>query len=107
VTENVWPAIVIVPVRDAIVAFAVAEYDTVPFPAPETPELMVSHESLLTAVQLHPTDVVTFTLPKTAAAEKVCETGAIEKEQGEDSIVETSFENPLSSPEVLYEVTAR
>ena len=47
----------------AIPAFVPTEYDTVPFPEPELPELTDIQLLLLTAVQLQPEAVITFTLP--------------------------------------------
>jgi hypothetical protein len=35
----------------------------VPLPLPDTPEVTVSHESLLTAVQEHPAEAVTERVP--------------------------------------------
>jgi hypothetical protein len=62
VTVKVIPPAVIVPVRDAPVLFAVAEYWTVPLPAPDVPLVMVSHSGLFDiAVQVQ--DVVILNDP--------------------------------------------
>src|SRR5262249_51591446 len=65
---NVWPAIVIVPLRAAPV-FAATEYVTVPLPVPLLPAVIVIHDALLAAVHAHVVaDAVTVTLPVVAAA---------------------------------------
>jgi hypothetical protein len=66
VTVNVFPAIVIVPVRVLPVEFAVTEYPTAPFPPPLAPEVTVIQPSLLAAVQLQPEPAVTVTVPVSA-----------------------------------------
>ena len=52
-----------------------------PLPEPLAPDVIVMNELLLTAVQLHPVDVVTLTLPVPPAAAKLAVVGLIEKEQ--------------------------
>jgi hypothetical protein len=64
---NVFPAIVSVPLRAAVLVFASTEYCTVPFPLPEAPEVTLTQVALLTAVHAHPLVVDTFTLPVVAA----------------------------------------
>jgi hypothetical protein len=59
-TVNVWPAIVMVPVR-AVPVFAATLYVTVPDPLPDAPPMIVIQPALLVAVQLHPVPAVTFT----------------------------------------------
>jgi hypothetical protein len=59
-TVNVWPAIVSVPER-AVPVFAAAEKVVVPLPVPLAPPVIVSHETLLTAVHEQPAAVVTAT----------------------------------------------
>jgi hypothetical protein len=58
-TVTVWPATVRVPVRGSVAAFAAMVKATVPLPLPLAPEVIVSQESLLVAVQLQPAIVVT------------------------------------------------
>ena len=60
VTENVWPAIVTVPVRDAPV-FAAALTVTVPLPEPELAPLNVSQLACLVDVHAQPVPAVTLT----------------------------------------------
>ena len=48
---------------------------TEPFPLPVAPAVMVSHASLLTAVQAQPVDVVTATVPVPAAAVGLADAG--------------------------------
>jgi hypothetical protein len=43
--------------------FAPTVYETVPFPVPGLPEVMVNHEAPLLAVHVQPAWVVTWTLP--------------------------------------------
>ena len=54
---------VMVPVRWLVSVLADTEYFTVPFPLPLLPEVIVIQLTLLVAVQLHPLDVITLTLP--------------------------------------------
>ena len=55
---------VMVPVRWLVSVLADTEYFTVPFPLPLLPDVIVIQlVLLLVAVQLHPLDVVTLTLP--------------------------------------------
>ncbi len=62
VTVNVCPAIVSVPVLWLVVGLAETVYETVPLPLPLAPAVMVIHETLLVAVQLHPVGAVTVTV---------------------------------------------
>lgn len=57
VTVTVYPAIVMVPVREPAAGLFAARKVTVPFPVPEAPDFMLIHEVLLLAVQLHPAAV--------------------------------------------------
>ena len=59
---KVCPAIVNVPER-APPVLAAALYWTVPLPLPLPPDVMVSQDALLAAVQEHPPPAVTPTLP--------------------------------------------
>ena len=45
---------VIVPLREPPVELAATQYHTVPFPAPKEFEVMITQETLLIAVQVHP-----------------------------------------------------
>jgi len=58
-TVNVWPAMVIVPVRGADPELAGTVNCTVPFPVPDAPLLIVIHASLLIAAHEHDEAVVT------------------------------------------------
>jgi hypothetical protein len=63
-TVNVWPAIVIVPVRTLVFGLAVALKATVPAPLPLAPLVTVSQPvSLLTPVHAQPARVVTEVEP--------------------------------------------
>ena len=64
VTENVWPPMVIVPVRELVFGFAEALKATVPLPLPLAPLVTVSHDVLLlTPVQAQPAGAVTLVDP--------------------------------------------
>jgi hypothetical protein len=68
-TENVWPAIVSVPVRDVVLGLAATLNATVPLPLPVAPLVTVSHGvSLLTPVHEHPAAAVTVVDPVPPAA---------------------------------------
>jgi hypothetical protein len=62
VTVNTLPAIVTVPVRDAVPAFAATLTFTLPFPLPEAPEVTVIHATLLCADHPHELPAVTPTV---------------------------------------------
>ena len=63
-TVNVWPAIVIVPVRVLVFGLAVALKATVPAPVPLAPLVTVSQDvALLTPVHAHPVGAVTVVDP--------------------------------------------
>jgi len=62
VTVKVLPAIVTVPVRELLALLAATLICTVPFPDPEPPDVTVTHDALLVAVQLHPLVAVTAML---------------------------------------------
>jgi hypothetical protein len=70
---KVFPAAVIVPVREAVAVFAATVKTTVPFPEPLAPELIVIHAAPLAAVHAHPVPAVTLRLlgPPAAAAASV------------------------------------
>jgi hypothetical protein len=54
---------------------------TVPFPVPFPPDVIVSQDALLAAVQAHPAPAVTLTLPVPPPAGTLPLGGAIENEQ--------------------------
>jgi hypothetical protein len=76
VTLNVLPPMVSEPVRDVLDVFAAAAYVTEPLPLPAAPCVIVSHPSLLTAVQLQPGAVTVMTWVE-APATTLTEVGAI------------------------------
>ena len=82
VTVNVWPAIVIVPVREDVVEFAATLYVTWPLPEPLLPVLTVNHCVLVDAVHAHPVPAVTETLPVADAAPIEVLVGEMLKVQG-------------------------
>jgi hypothetical protein len=63
-TVNVWPAIVSVVDLALDDVFAAAVNATDPFPLPLLPLVIVTQESVLVAVQLHPLGAVTATDPE-------------------------------------------
>ena len=64
VTENVWPPMVIVPVRALVLGFDEALNATVPLPLPLAPLVTVSHDVLLlTPVHAQPAGAVTLVEP--------------------------------------------
>jgi hypothetical protein len=78
-TVNVIPAIVRVPFREVVPAFAAAVKLTVPLPEPLAPDVIVIHESLLTAVQAQPACAVTAELPAPPLGPNCALEGWIEK----------------------------
>jgi len=82
VTVKVCPAMVNVPVRGDVDVFAAMENATVPLPDPLAPDVIVSQEALLVAVQLHPDVVVTLALLEPAVAAGFSESGETVKLQG-------------------------
>ena len=87
VRVTVWPAMVSVPVRGDVDVFAAIENATAPLPLPLAPDVMVSQEALLVAVQLQPVAVVTLALLELAAAPGVSDVGDTEKVQGTPACV--------------------
>src|SRR5260221_423102 len=71
-----------VPMRGDVAAFAPIENATVPLPLPLPPDVMVSHASLLVAVQPQPAAVVTVLLLELAAPPGVSAVGETAKGQG-------------------------
>ena len=71
-----------VPVLGEVDVFAAIEKATVPFPEPLAPDVMVSQEALLVAVQAQPAVVVTVALLELAPAAGLKEVGDTLKEQG-------------------------
>jgi hypothetical protein len=61
-TVNVWPAMVMVPLR-ALAVFAAALNVTLPSPLPPAPAVIEIHEALLLAVHEHPLPADTPTVP--------------------------------------------
>ena len=74
---KVEPAMVIDPVRLAVVVLAAALNDTDPLPVPEAPLVTVIQLLLLTAVHVHQSAAVTTLLPVPPAAAKDWDVGAI------------------------------
>jgi len=69
VTVIVCPAIVIVPVRLLVSVLAATLYDTLPFPVPLAPAVIVIHGAVLAAVHAHDAAfAVTATVPAPPAA---------------------------------------
>ena len=60
---NVCPAIVSVPDRNVVDAFAATEYGTLPLPFPLVAPVSVIHPALVVADHVHPEATVTPTLP--------------------------------------------
>jgi hypothetical protein len=80
---NVCPAIVTVPVRDAVLGFAATSYDTVPFPFPLAPPVRVIQAALLVAVHVQPAPAVTVTVPLVATEVlRFADEGRMVNEQG-------------------------
>jgi len=98
VSVKVWPAIVIVPLRDVVPGFAVTSYETVPFPLPLAPAVTVIHATLLTAVHVHPVPTETLTVPDAAAAVvRFAESGETRKLQGRPTWVIVNVCPPMVS----------
>ena len=77
VTVNVWPAAVIVALREPPV-FAVALYDTDPLPRPNPMDVTLSQPAELLAVQTHSRPVETLQLPLPPLADTEALLGLIE-----------------------------
>ena len=77
VTVNVFPAAVIVPVRESELAFAAAVKPAEPLPDPVAPEVIVIHVSVVAAVQLQPVGAVTVIVPVPPPATTDCDVGKI------------------------------
>ena len=81
-TVNVWPAMVIVPVRSLSELFWSTPYPTVSDPVPD-PRTTVSQSAFAVAVHAHvAADAVTVTLPEPPSGEIDCEVGEIENVHG-------------------------
>ena len=63
VTVKVWPPAVMVPVLVAPPVFCATEYPTLPLPVPLLPDVIVIHESVVTAVQEQPVMEVSAMVP--------------------------------------------
>jgi len=77
-TVSVWPAIVIVPVRERAPVFPATEKSIVPLPLPFAADVIVIKESLLAAVHAHPGPALIAAFPEPPAAAKPWLTGKIE-----------------------------
>jgi hypothetical protein len=77
VTVNVWPAMVIVPVRCAVPVFAATMMPTVPLPVPVAPEPIVNHAALLVVLQAQVLPAVTPIATGSPAAGEVRLVGEI------------------------------
>lgn len=77
VTENVWPAMVMVPVRWAPVLPATTTV-TAPLPVPVAPDVTISQLTLLAAFHAHALVVVTATLVVSPIDGALCVVGEIE-----------------------------
>jgi hypothetical protein len=75
VTVKVWPEIVNVVLRAAVVVFAAAVKVTVPLPVSLDPAVTVTQLAPLVAVHAQPVVVVTATLPVPPAAPNACDDG--------------------------------
>lgn len=71
-----------VPVRNDVLGFAATAYETVPLPVPGEPEVTLSHEALLTAVQPQPDVVVTAAEPGPPGAVTLTVVGETVNAQG-------------------------
>ena len=87
---------VIVPLREPPVELAATQYHRFPFPVPEEFEVMITQETLLFAVQVHPVWPAIPTVPVPPVELKEFAAGEREKGQGEEALYTTSFEYPLS-----------
>jgi hypothetical protein len=83
VTVNVWPAMVIVPVRSLSSRFGETAYSTVSDPVPDEPRSTASQSTLTVAVHAHvAAEAVTVTLPLPPSDEMAPVAGDIEKVHG-------------------------
>jgi hypothetical protein len=78
VTVTVWPAIVTVPVRDAVAVLPATESDTVPLPAPDAPAVTVIQDALLLAVHVQPVCAVIATVDEAPLEAADADVGASE-----------------------------
>jgi hypothetical protein len=69
VIAKLFPAIVRNAVLPSVVVLGAAVNPTLPEPVPAVPLEIVTHDAPLVAVQLHPEDVVTMTVPLPPAAD--------------------------------------
>jgi hypothetical protein len=82
VTTNALPAIVSVAERAVDDPLAAPVNPTLPEPVPVAPLVIVTHDAPLVAVQVHPADVVTITVPLPPLAENDWLVGEIVNEHG-------------------------
>jgi hypothetical protein len=86
--ENVFPAIITVPVRDADVVLALTLYITVPLPDPLAPPVTESHVAVEVAAHEQPAPAVTVTVPVAATGDvRFTEIGEIATEHGAPACV--------------------
>ena len=85
-TLNACPAIVNEAERDVDPVFAVTLYVTVPPPVPELPDVMVTQEAALAAVQLQPLVVLTVTVPEPLPEANCWLVGVIDQEHGVENV---------------------
>lgn len=78
VTVAVWPMTDTVAVRAVDVVFGSAVKAMKPVPLPEPPELILSHDAFVLAVQAHPAVVFTVSVPVPPVAGAACVAGARE-----------------------------
>jgi hypothetical protein len=62
VTVKLWPAMLALPVREAVPVLAAMLMNTVPLPVPLAPLVIAIHGVLLAALHTHPVAAVTLTL---------------------------------------------
>src|SRR6185369_4400548 len=83
VTVNVWPAMVIVPIRSLPSAFGATANVTVSDPVPDEPWSTVSQSTLAVEVQVHvAAEAVSVTLPLPPSGGTDCVAGEIVKVHG-------------------------
>ncbi len=98
VTVNVRPAIVSVPCRWLFPKFGATSYETVPLPFPDAPDVIVSQDVLLIAIQAQPAGAVTVTVLLAPAASGKALEGAIENEQLVARMVRVSSPTAAKEP---------
>ena len=97
VTTNVLPPIVSVAERAVDVVLAAPVNPTLPDPVALAPLVIVTHDAPLVAVQAHPADVVTITVPLPPPAESDWLAGEIVNEHGAAACVTVNVLPPTVS----------